>query len=617
MEDDIKLDATDIDDNSDNEKTEYGFNEVECVLPAKKMYTPNLEDIIKKNNEDRNLLPLQTNTNPFSSFQNNFVGNKIDIEFYRVMSEIYGVPLSPEQKQKLKYKVAENVVKNQQKLTSKMIDYNFEVGLLRAKKSIEYFANQSVIDSNGIVVAQSNTTPQMSETETIEKFIANRFLVKERNRNSRYGYEILKRNHALNRYESVTKEDLVIDFEEYLYSSRPDIDIPQSVIDKMFKTLLYRIKSVDDLVHEGKISKISKYNVAILNGYYDLEKNIFTPKSTVEGYIFNKTSLPINFLAEDVEAEVFHKLLKSTFGDDEKIINVIYEYIGAIMSGIPIIKKIFVLQGVSNSGKSRMSRIIASCFHEDDVIYIDKLTDLKDEINFDNVMLVIIDELSDKKLNPSQVSKLKKLSNGSKQVKILATTNHPIVTESDSSVDKALYNRLAVIPFANVMDNSDPEVSAYEDVYFEMERDAIISKALKAFHKVLSRSENISNLKFSENYPLNGCVETKVFPNESEQISVTSERIQEVLREKRQTPPAEDILKKVIDELYELTDEINSDMTAESVMQTVNDVIGKNEFSDVQSFGKRLKGFFGDKLISERKNGKMCYNFQYRTVVDQ
>ena len=86
------------------------------------------------------------------------------------------------------------------------------------------------------------------------------------------------------------------------------------------------------------------------------------------------------------------------------------------------------------------------------------------------------------------MSKLKKLSNGSKQVKILATTNHPIVTESDSSVDKALYNRLAVIPFANVMDNSDPEVSAYEDVYFEMERDAIISKALKAFHKVLSRS---------------------------------------------------------------------------------------------------------------------------------
>ena len=192
------------------------------------------------------------------------------------------------------------------------------------------------------------------------------------------------------------------------------------------------------------------------------------------------------------------------------------------------------------------------------------------------------------------------------------------MTESDGSVDKALYNRLAVIPFENVMDNSTPEVSAYEDVYLEMERDAIVSKALKAFHKVIARSENISNLQFSADFPLNYCVETKVFPNKSEQLRIDSERIQEVLREKNQNPPDEDIFTKVIAELYEVTEEVNPEITAESVMQTVNDILKvkdaleKNIFNDVQSFGKKLKGYYGDKLCSERRNGKVCYNLQYR-----
>ena len=62
--------------------------------------------------------------------------------------------------------------------------------------------------------------------------------------------------------------------------------------------------------------------------------------------------------------------MKSTFGNDEKILTVFYEYFGAMLSGIPIIKKIFVFQGVSNSGKSRLSRIIASCFHETDILNI-------------------------------------------------------------------------------------------------------------------------------------------------------------------------------------------------------------------------------------------------------
>ena len=180
-------------------------------------------------------------------------------------------------------------------------------------------------------------------------------------------------------------------------------------MDKMFKTLLYKINCVDDLAQERKMFKIDKFSIATLDGYYDIKKNIFTKKENMAGRIFNKTSLPINFLEEDVEPEEFSKLLKATFGNAEKIITVVYEYIGAMLSGIPIIKKIFVFQGVSNSGKSRLSRIIASCFHEGDIVYIDKLTDLKDDINFDKAGIILIDELSDKKLNPSQVTATSRL----------------------------------------------------------------------------------------------------------------------------------------------------------------------------------------------------------------
>ena len=611
------FDVTKFVKDDDSAKDLYEFDKDKCVLPEEKMYEPVFEDVIQKNNDSTNLVPSPPNTGQFEICNTPMVCSNLENDLYRVMVEVSGVPLSPEQKQKLKYRIAKSAVDNHAKLVSKAIDFNYAINLMRARNATSSYIGQAVIDENGIVVAQSNPR-QISESEMIEKFISDKFLVKERNHESKDGYRILQRNNTLNRHEQIAKEDLKIDFGTWLCSLRPDIDIPQSVMDKMFKTLLYKINCVDDLAQERKILKMDKFSIATLDGYYDIKKNIFTKKENMAGRIFNKTSLPINFLEEDVEPEEFSKLLKATFGNAEKIITVVYEYIGAMLSGIPIIKKIFVFQGVSNSGKSRLSRIIASCFHEGDIVYIDKLTDLKDDINFDKAGIILIDELSDKKLNPSQVSKLKKLSNGNKQVKILATTNHPIVTESDGSIDKALYNRLAVIPFENVMDNSTPEVSAYEDVYLEMERDAIVSKALKAFHKVLARSENISNLQFSADFPLNYFVETKVFPNKSEQLRIDSERIQEVLREKNQNPPDEDIFTKVIAELYEVTDEVNPEITAESVMQTVNDILKvkdaleKNIFNDVQSFGKKLKFYYGDKLRSERRAGKVCYNLQYR-----
>ena len=585
----------------------YGFDESQCVEREENMYGLDPERIVIKDRKV-NLLERQT---LLSDVQSTCPINHDELQndFYRQMRNIKGIPLNMAQLQQLNFLYSSGVIGNTTFLTRKQIEFKYSLELLKAKRDIES-GNIPFIDGNGIVVAAQNVTSNQYEvikdSEIINRFIGFKSLAKERNRNSRDGYDIYTRNHT----RKISKEDLRIEFEEFVYSLRPDEDIPKTTIDRTFKNLLYKVKYVEDQVQEKKIIKLSSYTVALRNGYYDIKNGSFTSNDKIEGNIFNKTALPANFLEEDIEPKVFDELLKASLGDDEKILTVLYEYMGAIFSGITIIKKIFVFQGVSNGGKSRIAKIIALCLDESDVIYIDKLTDLNDAIEFDNVMLVIIDELSDKKLNPSQVSKLKKLSNGSKQVKIIATTNHSISTESDGTIDKALLNRLAVMPFARVMDNSNPSVSSYEDICFEEERDVIVSKALKAFNRLFKDTNSISELEFSDNYPLNECVEQKVFPNQDDTLVIDRPCLQKVLQEDAQIRANKGV-EDIFNQVYEITEEINPSMHPELMMQILNESLGKKVFCDSQSFGKKLKQCFGDKLRNERKNGVICYNLKY------
>lgn len=586
----------------------------------------NIQAVATVNNAEQSV-SLQ-NPNPSTSPPN------LDKLAYKIAQEVLDADLTEDQRRGLKNQIYQGSISNTEFASRK----NIELNAYWYKKNIDFtymrnteilkkkVSNGSIkmplITDDGIVLAQNDDqnfkNPRRSDNEIIESFIEINELVKERDKTARDGYNIQMRDHTFNRHEIVTKDYLKEKFSDHILAMKSADDIlPSSHIDDLFKRMIHKIKYVEDLSREKKIVKISQYEIVCKGEIYDVLSGKTSPINSGDLKLYNKHSFSIEFQPEDCEPEGFNKILQAIFRDDETKIKTMWEVMGLIYSGIATVKKIVLLQGLSNSGKSRIARIIASGFDEDYVVTIDKLNDLKGDENFNNIRLVIIDELPDKKLNPSQVSNLKKLSNGSKQVKILATTNHAVYTGDDRAIDKALLNRLLVIPFDNVMDNSDEIVSAYEDVYYEQERDIIVSKALKAFHDMLARSENIANLQFSNNYPANDCVEVSVVPNEMNQINVDVQNINSVLEQKNQASiVTEDSLKQVLEGLYEITETINPEISTEIVMSDVNTVLKQEIFTDRQGFGKKMNNYYGDKLHSERKNGKMCYNLKYKNLVE-
>ena len=553
---------------------------------------------------------------------------------YKIIQEINGIPLTSTQLRDLKNQFYQGSIRNEEfankkdielnaYFNKKQIDFNYSIGLETfAKRLNEGNIQMPSVTADGIILARNDDqnikNQRWSNNEIIEKFIEINELVKERDKTARDGYSVQMKNHTFNRHENVAKDFLKEKFNDYIFAMNPYDDVPPaSHIDDMFKRMIYKIKYVEELLQEKKIVKISQYEVVCQNGIYDIRSGEFSEIRNEDSKIYNNHSFSIEFHSEDCEPEGFNKILQATFGDDETKIRTMWETMGLIYSGIATVKKIVLFQGVSNSGKSRIARIIANGFDEDYVVSMDKLNDLKGDENFNNTMLVIIDELPDKKLTPLQVSNLKKFSNGSKQVKILATTNHAIYTGDEGVVDKALLNRLLVIPFDDVMDNTDEVVSAYEDIFYEQEREIIISKALKAFHNMLARSGNIANLQFSNNYPVNGCIEVSVVPDDTNHIKVDIQNINAVLEQKNQNPTVnENGLEQVLEGLYEITDIINPEISTEIVMNDVNAVLKREVFTDRQGFGKKMNNHYGDRLHSERKNGKMCYNLKYKNLVE-
>lgn len=66
-----------------------------------------------------------------------------------------------------------------------------------------------------------------------------------------------------------------------------------------------------------------------------------------------------------------------------------------------------------------------------------------------------------------------------------------------------------------------------------------------------------------------------------------------------------------MNELFELTDEINPNMTTKNILKTINHRI-PNEFKDEASAGRRIHKIFGNKIKSDRINGETCYNLKLK-----
>ena len=242
---------------------------------------------------------------------------------------------------------------------------------------------------------------------------------------------------------------------------------------------------------------------------------------------------------------------------------------------------------------------------EDDTLVLNNLSELtKDKLDSSPLRLILIKELSKNKLYAKQIATLKALSDGSSDTaftKILMSTNYPIYTDDGGSIEPALRNRLSNLPFPKPMTNSDPDISCFEDVHFEKEKQGIIIWALQAFSEVLN-----NNNKFYKDFEPNICVNA-----ENEDQFGDKEDVQPVVKaSNRQGTSTEEI----IEQLFEIRDTVNEEMTAEHIMNAVNNFSPKNEtrISRKEEVGKNIRAVFGEELKSQRIKGVMCYNLNWK-----
>ena len=515
-----------------------------------------------------------------------------------------------QQAQELNKKYFEFKLELEKKWAEKNLDFQYDVAFETWKRSMEVgiaypisvdggagCANFTAI-GNGRIDLQAFTIEFLREKEIV------------RNRGALHRFELLIRESSSIRHRPVDTKDLRIIFEEELLDRiPPEVDVPQATIDRLFRSMLHHVPTVDN----SCLQRLKETEIAFPNGIFDLQTGNFAPQDMRR--FFTRFALDADFDPNAPAPPVFRALLDDMFDSDIAKVEHAYIELGAVISGVQTLKKIFAHQGVSNGGKSRLAAIYVRIVGFENVLILNSLADLTQDFidkNAHRYRLVFIQEVADKKITATQANALKGYTGGvtitdAPEFKILLCSNHPFVTGNDGFLEPALANRFSVLPFPRVMTNADPRVAAFEDVYFEAEKPGIIRKALETFSRVVQNGK-----KFPHDFPVNDVVE-----KQDAQVASTAsdqKRIEEVLSQPC-VLPSRDRFDAIVDSLFELTDEVNPAMPAESAFALLNQAV-PGLVVDVASLGKRLRTHFGEAFLKDRSNGKICYNLRLRVPAD-
>lgn len=400
-----------------------------------------------------------------------------------------------------------------------------------------------------------------------------------------------------NRHVEISLKNLMDYYDSFIEDSYSD-DAKITFRKINYETYL---KNYIPKLEKSSLRCLKPHQVMFMNGFLDVREFKFysIPESERNQY-YTTFSFDINCKEHYQEPEIFSNLLFDALNGDQEAVVLAYQQIGAIFTPIPTLKKIFLFQGASNAGKTRIGNIIAKCMPEDDTLVLNNLSELtKDKLDSSPLRLILIKELSKNKLYAKQITTLKALSDGSSDTaftKILMSTNYPIYTDEGSTIEPALRNRLSTLPFPKPMKNSDPDVSCFEDVHFENEKLGIIIFALGYFSKVLN-----DNNKFYKEFKPNSW-----FDPENEQETSTEEESQLYANELTKPITTDEILEL----LFKTVNKVNEEMTAEYIMDAVNNYSPKDKprISREAEVGKVLGKFFGKELKSCRIKGVTCYN---------
>lgn len=454
---------------------------------------------------------------------------------------------------------------------------------------------------NGSTSIATNETPFIDWKKLVDEFIKKCAIVTVKRRNKK-GKVIMILNEDENRHVEISLKDLTDYYVSFIEDTHPDT--VEFTLKKINLAMLH-LKNHIPKLEKSSLRCLEPHQVMFMNGFLDVKEFTFysIPESERNQY-YTTFSFDIDCKEYYQEPEIFSNLLSDALNGNQEAFRLAYEQIGAIFTPIPTLKKIFLFQGASNAGKTRIGNIIAKCMPEDDTLVLNNLSELtKDKLDSSPLRLILIKELSKNKLYAKQIATLKALSDGSSDTaftKILMSTNYPIYTDEEGTIEPALRNRLSTLPFPKPMMNSDPDVSCFEDVHFENEKLGIVIWALKKFSYVLN-----NNNRFHKEFEPNTCVAP-----ENRQEIFLEEESQLYVNDSTKPITTDEILKL----LFKIVNEVNAEMTAKCVMNAVNNFqpMDKTRISRSEEVGKVLRKVFGEELKDKRIKGNMCYNLNWK-----
>lgn len=490
------------------------------------------------------------------------------------------------------------------------LDYNVQANLeaerhLYETKSIEaqFKGNSSYSTSSDCAVTMPNGE-KFNWNDLRRDFINEYVIVKDRVSSTVLTWI---RERDSNRHIPISDAELKNLFKEFVIDKMGwDFEFSEKEVDQESKKLIRQIP----MLSQSDVKKLNETVLAFENGYFDIMTKGFQPIYR-GGKFFNKFSMLYPFDENASNPDAFDAVLYDMFDGNESLMALAYEMIGAMISPVSTLKRIYVFQGVSHGGKTRLSNILLRLIDENDVYSFNTVSDITNEEfvkKSHSCRLVYIKDCSRHKLKDKQISYLKSFADGgrlsnSAVFKILICTNYKIVTGDDDFLEPALKNRFQTLQFPKPMDNTDEKVMFFEEHFFEQEKAGIVKKALEAFHNVM-----VNGGRFSYDFPINECVEAT---NAEEQLTEAEKsRVETELQQERKV--AENKIEHVVNQLFIFTDD-KCELSAREVFKTLNNCL-PDEVKDIASMGRKMSQTFNGKLKTNRTTAGIFYNLQYRSA---
>ena len=252
-----------------------------------------------------------------------------------------------------------------------------------------------------------------------------------------------------------------------------------------------------------------KRYVTFLNGNLGLDTGQLLPHSPS---IFTTFCVQANYLGPEcgVETPVFDQVLLRAGGGDPWFVERVFQMFGYVFTADIQGKCGFLLQGVTNSGKSLLCNFLSSFFPEDKVaaISLHSVGDRFSTAELEGAALCITPDLPSSPLSEKAAGMVKALTGNDLiqadrkyqkhtkfrfEGKFLMGTNHALLTKD---YDPAFADRLVVLPFLYSIPRAEWDSKLLDRL--KLERDAVASKAMDAYFRLCQ-----ANYVFAGDYALN------------------------------------------------------------------------------------------------------------------